>query len=147
MQHDLVRAFKDLMDSEISEEALDWVVLQIAVPTVHLEAIIHDIEALVCGEFLGHGAVHRVVRVSCFDQLCTMPHHEARSFEVSGHSSELELHVLVGRDRLAKLLPSLDVVRRSFDACSSASKTATRDVKTTTIESRESNLESLSLLA
>ena len=63
VHHNFVGAFEDLVDAQIPQESLNRVVLQVAIATMHLQAVIDDVEALVGGEFLGHGAVHGVVRV------------------------------------------------------------------------------------
>ena len=122
------------MNSEVSQESLDRVILEIAISTVHLEAVIDDIRALICGEFLGHSAVHGVVGVASRDEVGTVSNHESRGFEIGGHLGKLELDVLVGCYGLAKLLSTLDVVSSCLNACSSTTERATRDIQTTSIQ-------------
>lgn len=98
------------MHTQVSQESLDRVVLQVAISTVHLQAIVNDIKALVGGKFLGHCAVHGVVGVTGSDKICTMSNHQSGGLEVSSHPCELKLHVLVSRDGFSKLLPALNVV-------------------------------------
>lgn len=95
VHHDLVGAFKDLVDAEVSEEPLNGVVLEVAIATVHLQAVIDNVEALVRGKLLSHRAVHRVVRISGFDKASTMSDHESRCFKVGCHLCKLELDVLI----------------------------------------------------
>ena len=101
---------------------------------MHLEAVIDDIRALICGEFLGHSAVHGIVGVASRDEVGTVSNHESRGFEIGGHLGKLELDVLVGCNGLAKLLSTLDVVSGCLNACSSTTERATRDIQTTSIQ-------------
>jgi len=98
------------MHTQVSQESLDRVVLQVAISTVHLQAIVNDIKALVGGKFLGHSAVHGVVGVTGCDKICTMSNHQSGGLEVCSHSCELKLHILVSRDGFSKLLSALNVV-------------------------------------
>ena len=106
------------MHAQVTQESLNGVVLQVAVASVHLQAVVDDVEALVSGKLFGHGTVHRVVGISGLDQPGTMSDHQARCFEISCHLCELELQVLVGCNRLSKLLPSFDVLCGCLNACS-----------------------------
>ena len=124
------------MNTQVSQEPLDWVILQVAVPAMHLQTVIDDVPALVSSELLGHRAVHRVVRVLGHNQARTMPHHQARGFQVRRHPRQLELHVLVRGDWSAELLSTLDVVRGGVEARSSATKGTAGDVEATAIEAR-----------
>lgn len=77
MKHDLVCPFENLVDSEVSQDPLNGVVLKIAVAAVHLKGIIDNIEALVGRELLGHGAVHCVVGLLVCYAMCTVSHHKS----------------------------------------------------------------------
>ena len=134
MHHNLVCAFEDLMDTKISQVALNRIVLKVAVPTVHLEAIIDDVEALVRRKLLSHRTVHRVVGVTSIDEIGSMSYHQSGSLQVSGHFRKLELQVLVGSDWLSELLTSLNIVSRRLYASSGTSERATGDVKSTAVE-------------
>ena len=144
VHHDLVSSLEDLMDTEVSEEALNGVVLQVAISAVHLEAVVHDVEALVSGELFGHSAVHSVVGLLGGDHASTVSDHEPGGLQISCHSRKFKLKVLVGSDRSAKLLPALDVLSRGVDTGSSSSKRARSDVQSTAIKARQGNLESFS---
>jgi hypothetical protein len=133
VHHDLVGSFEDLVDSEITQEPLDGVILEVAVASVHLEAVVHDVEALVGRELLGHRAVHRVVGVLRCDQVGSMSYHKARSFKVSGHLRKLELEVLVVSDRSTELFSALDVLGGRLDTGRGSTKGAARDVQSATI--------------
>jgi len=76
MKHDLVCPFENLVDAEVSQDPLDGVVLKVAIAAVHLKGIIDNIEALIGGELLGHGAVHCVVGLSVCYAMCAMSHHK-----------------------------------------------------------------------
>ena len=110
------------MDAQISQEALNRVILQVAIPSMHLQTVVYDVEAFVSGEFLGHGTVHGVVWILCHNQISTMSYHQSGRLEISRHFCQLELQMLVRCDRFAKLLPSLDIIRGCLDAGSGASK-------------------------
>ena len=110
------------MNTQISQEALDRVILQVAVTSVHLQTIVHNVETFVSGELLCHGTVHSVVRISCHDQISTMSHHQSGCLKISRHFCQLELQMLVRCNRLAKLLSTLDVISGCLDAGSGASK-------------------------
>ena len=108
------------MHTQVAQESLNRVVLQVAVPTVHLQAIVNDEEALVGGEFLGHGTVHRVILSLLLDHARTVSHHHAGCFQISGHVSKLELQVLVGSQRRTELLTRLHILGGALNASSSA---------------------------
>jgi len=77
---------------------------------VHLESIVDNIEAFISGELLGHGTVHSIVFLSGLEHAGSMSDHKSTGFEISGHTSELELQVLVRRERSSELFTGLDVV-------------------------------------
>lgn len=110
------------MNAQISQEALDRVILKVAVTSVHLQTVIHDIETFVSGEFLCHGTVHSVVRISCHDQIGTMSHHQSGCLEIRRHFRQLELQMLVRCNRFAKLLSTLDVLCGCLNAGSGTSE-------------------------
>ena len=114
---------------------------------MHLQAVVDDVEALVSGKLLSHRAVHRVVRISSFNEFSTMSNHESGCFQISCHLRKLELDVLVVCDRLPELLSAFDVLCSGLNASSCASKRTARNVKSATIETRQSDLKALALLA
>ena len=95
MHHDFIGALEDLVDSQVPKEPLDRVLLQVPIPAMHLESIVHHIEALVGSYLLGHSTVHGIVRRLIGQKSRRMPHHQARALELDCHLSELELEVLV----------------------------------------------------
>lgn len=119
VHHDFVGAFENLMNSKISQESLNWVLLQISVPTVHLESIVDDVEALISGDFLGHSTVHGIIRLLLGKHTSSMPHHQSRAFQFNGHFSKLELQVLIICKGFSKLLSSLDIVLGNIETLSS----------------------------
>src|SRR5476649_325242 len=52
--HDLVGALEDLVHPKVAQVTLDGKVLQIAVATVQLQRVVHDVEADVGREAFGH---------------------------------------------------------------------------------------------
>ena len=75
MHHDFIGAFQNLVHAQIPQEPLNRVVLQVAVPTVHLQAVVCNVPTLVGGELLRHGAVHRVVGCLLGDEAGALPNH------------------------------------------------------------------------
>jgi len=120
VHHNLVGSFQNLVHSEVSQESLNGVVLKVAIAAVHLQTVVHNVEALVRRKLLSHGTVHRVLGVLLSDQPSPMSHHHATSFKIGCHLGKLKLKVLICSNRLAKLLPRLDIVGCTFDAGSSA---------------------------
>lgn len=110
------------MNAQISQEALDRVILQVTVTSVHLQTVVNNVETFVSGELLCHGTVHSVIWISCHDQISTMSHHQSRCLEISRHFCQLELQMLVRSNRLAELLSTLDVICSCLDAGSGAPK-------------------------
>jgi len=77
---------------------------------MHLKGVVDNIEAFISSELFGHGTVHSIVFLSGLEHAGSVSDHESTGFEVSGHASELELKVLVRRERSSELLTGLDVV-------------------------------------
>lgn len=51
------------MDTQVADEFLDAIIAEVAVAAVHLERVISDAGAELCGDFLGHGGVYSFVGV------------------------------------------------------------------------------------
>ena len=134
MKHDLVGSFKNLMNAQVTQEPLDRVVLQITVAAMHLQGIVDDVEALVGRELLGHGTLHRIIRLEVVETICAVANHQPTRLEVRRHFCELELNVLVGGKRLAELLPLLHVVCRNIEALGGTAERARGDVKSAAVE-------------
>lgn len=142
MEHDLVCSFEDLVDSEVSQDSLNGVVLEVAITSMHLKGVVHDVETLIRCKLLSHGAVHCVVRVSICDTVGAVSHHKSARLEVCGHFGELELNVLIVCQWPSKLLPLFDVISGDFQALGGTPNGATSNIKSATIESCKSDLES-----
>ena len=124
------------MNPQVAQEPLNRVVLQIAVPSVHLQAVIDNVEALVSGKLLGHRTVHRVVGLTLSDHSGPVTHHQTRSLQISCHLRKLELDVLVACNGRSKLFPLLDVLScRRYAGSRSAQRTASY-VQPAAIEAR-----------
>jgi len=61
MHHDFIGALEDLVYTEVPQEPLNRVLLEVAIPTMHLEGVIYNIETFICCYFLGHRAIHCVI--------------------------------------------------------------------------------------
>ena len=90
----LVGSFQDLIDPDVPEELFHRVVLEVAIPSVHLEGIIDNFEAVVRGEELGHAAQLHSVRVPIIQGQGCIPHHGPGGHQLSRHHGQLELVVL-----------------------------------------------------
>ena len=77
---------------------------------MHLQAIVHNVETLVCGKLFCHGTVHCVIRITRCDQIGTVSHHQSGCLEICRHFRQLELQMLVRCDGLAELLSALDIL-------------------------------------
>ena len=135
------------MNSQITQESLDWVILKIAISSMHLEGIVDDVETFVSGEFLGHCAVHGVVWVPTRYQVCTMSYHETTGLEIRSHSRQLELDVLVIAQWLTKLFTLLDIIFGNLKGFGSSTNRAACNIESATIKSGQSYLETLSSFA
>src|ERR1700722_6523543 len=62
--HDLVGAFEDLVDAQITQIALDREIPEIAVAAVQLQRLVGDVEPGIGGDALGHRAMQRRLRVA-----------------------------------------------------------------------------------
>ena len=131
------------MHTEVSEESLNRVFFQITVPTVHLESIIYDIITSVCGHFLRHRTIHRVVWSFIGQKSGSMSDNEPRRLKFDGHLGKLKLEVLIICKGATKLFPTLYVICCNVETLSSTTKRATGNVESSSIETRESNLETL----
>ena len=147
MHHNFIGSFEDLMDSEVTEESLDGVILEITVTTVELKRIIDNVKALISGELLGHGAVHGVVWVLVSHAHSSVSYHKTRSLKINSHLCKLELHMLIGSQWLSKLLSLLDVSGGEIQAFSGTSEGATGNVKSSTVKAGKCNLKTLSSLS
>ena len=71
----LVCSFQNLIDPDVPKELFHRVILQVAVPAVHLQRIVDNLKAVVSGEELGHAAkLHSVLMSAVQGQSC-VPHH------------------------------------------------------------------------
>lgn len=143
MQHDFVGALQDLVNSQVPQNSLNRVILQVAVASVHLKSLVYDVEAFVSCEFLGHCAVHSVVRFLIGDAVGSMAHHQSTCLQVGGHSSKLKLDILVGTEGLAELLSLFYVFLCYFQRFSRSSERARCDVQTPPVKAAHPNFESL----
>ena len=136
MKHYLIGAFKNLMDAEVAKDSLDWVVLKVAVTTVHLERVVHNVKAFVGCEFFGHGTIHCVVRITLHNTIRSMSHHKSTSLKICRHFSKLKLNILIGSQRLPKLFSLFHIIFCNLKTLGSSTERATRDIEATTIKTR-----------
>src|SRR3954447_20418304 len=111
---DLGGSLADQQQRRVAVEALDLVLLRVAVATVDAEAFFDAVLAGLRGEELGHpgleiGALAGVLHSRRFAG------DEAGGLELGRHVGELELDRLVGGDRLAEGLPFLAVAEGELE--------------------------------
>jgi hypothetical protein len=94
--HDCVGSLQNSVDSHIAEEALDGVIFQVSVSSVHLKRIVGDFEGLVAREELGHGTVDGGLRVLLVQHTRCVPHQQLASIQFGRHVRQFELQGLYG---------------------------------------------------
>lgn len=134
MHHDFVGSLQNLVNTEVSQESLDGVVLQVPITSMELESIVHNVKTLVGGELLGHGAIHGLKWIVVPDGDGTVSDHQTRSFEVGGHLGKLELNVLVATDWLIKLLPLSGVLSGDVQALGCTTEGTACNVESSSIK-------------
>ena len=145
VKHDFVGSFEDLMDAEIAKDTLNWVVLEVAIATVHLEGVVDDIKTFVSRKFFCHCTIHGIIRIPSHNTIRPMPNHKSTRFKICSHLSQLKLKILIGRKWRSKLLPLFDIFLCNFQTFGSPTERATSNVESTTVEAWECNFETLTL--
>src|SRR6476659_3087863 len=130
---DLGGSLADQQQRRVAVEALDLVLLGVAVAAVDAEAFLDAVLAALRGEELGHarlqvGALAGVLHPRRFAG------DEAGGLELSRHVGELELDRLVVGDRLAEGLPFLAVAERQLQGALGDSDAAGGDVDPADLE-------------
>src|SRR5436305_1933814 len=111
---DLGRALADQEQRSVAVEALDLVLLRVAVAAVDAERVLHDLLAGLRGEQLRHAGLE-VGALAGVLQPRGLAGEEACRLHLGGHVRELELDRLVLRDRLAEGLALLGVAQRELE--------------------------------
>src|SRR3989440_11350861 len=106
---DLVRALVDLRDLGVAQEALDRVLLDVAVAAEHLDGLDGDRHRRVRAEQLGHRGVLAHVAVAAIHLRAGLVEQLPARGALRLHVGELELDRLERGDRLAELLALLGV--------------------------------------
>src|SRR3954471_4169478 len=130
---DLRGSLADQQQRRVAVEALDLVLLRVAVAAVDAEAFFDAVLAGLRGEELGHpglevGALAGVLHPRCFAG------DEAGGLELGRHIGELELDRLVGGNRLAEGLPFLAVAEGQLQRPLSDADAAGGDVDAADLE-------------
>src|SRR3954454_5654741 len=105
---DVGRALADEQHRRLAVEALDLVLLGVAVAAVDAERVLDDLLAVLAGEVLGHPGLD-VVALAGVLLARRHDHHRVGRLDLGGHLRKAELHGLVLRDRLAERLTLLRV--------------------------------------
>src|SRR5215472_2163430 len=74
--HDLVGAFKDLVDAHVAQIALDREILQIAVAPKELQRLVADVKPGIGRKALGHRTMCRRLRIAPVEARGSALHHE-----------------------------------------------------------------------
>src|SRR4051794_5227391 len=111
---DLRRALADQQQRRVAVQALDLVLLGVAVAAVDAERVLHDLLAGLRGEQLRHAGLE-VRALAGVLQARGLAGEEASGLDLRGHVRELELDRLVLRDRLAERLALLRVAQRELE--------------------------------
>src|SRR3954447_1886736 len=120
----------DLADQEegrVPVEALDLVLLRVAVAAVDAERVLHDLLAGLRGEQLRHAGLE-VRALAGVLEAGGLAGEEACGLDLGRHVRELELDRLVLRDRLAERLWRLRVTERQLERARGDADAAGRDV-------------------
>ena len=135
------------MDAKVAPEALDRIILQIAVAAVKLQRAVDDRRAGVGGEALGHGREAGLVGRVGGDLGRGDVEQVARRLELGFHVGERELGLLEIGDRRAELLALLGVIDRFVEAALGAAERAGADVEPPAVEAHHRDAEAFALAA
>src|SRR5581483_6470365 len=130
---DLGRSLADQEQRRVAVEALDLVLLRVAVAAVDAEGLLDDLLARLRGEELRHprlevGALARVLHARRLER------EHPRRLDLRRHVGELELDRLVLGDRLAERLALLAVAERQLERALGDADAAGGDVDAPDLE-------------
>ena len=145
--HDLVGPLEDLVDAEVTEQALDGVIHQIAVAAVELKGAIDDRHAGVGRQPLGHRGELGLGRRAGLDLRGGGVEQRARRLQLGLHVGELELRRLEVADRLAELGPAAGIGDRLVQGSLRAAEAARADVEAPAVQALHGDGETLALVA
>lgn len=122
--HHLVGALENAVHTRIAQEHVHLVVLQVAVSSVQLQAVVNDLEALVCRVQLGHGTVACHIGVALVQHCCSLTNHQAGGKKARGHIGELKLSMLEVSQGLVELLAHFDMLHCGLNRSLGSTQTA-----------------------
>src|SRR5258707_6204274 len=102
--HHLVGAFEDLVYAQVAQDALDWVIAQVAVAAVKLQTAIHHRKTGIGGKPLGHGGKPRCAALAPIEGVRRPVEHQARCLELGRIVSDAEAERLEISEPGAELL-------------------------------------------
>lgn len=85
------------MDSEVSDDSLNRIFVQIPVSSMDLESVVCDVKAHISCVLLGHRGIDHFVlfcALSIVDDRGRLPDYKSGSSKVGGHVCKFELDVL-----------------------------------------------------
>src|SRR6185437_4978630 len=130
---DLGRPLADQQQRRVAIDALDLVLLGVAVATVDAQALLGAEAARLRGEQLRHAGLH-VRALAGVLHRCGTAHEQPRGVDLGGHVGELELDRLVLGDRLAERLALLGVFHGQLERALGEPHAARRDVDPAEVE-------------
>ena len=135
------------MDAQVAPEALDRIVLQIAVAAVELERPVDDRRAAVGREPLRHGREARLVRRILRHLHRRRVEQHPRRLQLGLHVGEGELGVLEIGDGLAELLAVLRIGDRLVETALRPAQRTGADIEPTAVQPHHRDAEALALAA
>src|SRR6476661_7204028 len=130
---DLGGSLADQQQRRVAVEALDLVLLRVAVAAVDAEALLDALLAGLRGEELGHAGLEVGADAGVL-HLRRFAGDQAGRLDLGGHVGELELDRLVGGDRLAEGLALLAVAEGQLQGALGDADAAGGDVDATDLE-------------
>src|SRR6476469_5160000 len=143
---DVGRALADEQHRRLAVEALDLVLLGVAVAAVDAEAVLDDLRAVLGRKVLRHAGLE-VVALAGVLLAGGLDHHLVRGLDLDGHVGEAEEHGLVVDDLLAEGLALLGVGDAELESPSRDTTSAGSDVDTADLDAVHHLVEALARLA
>ena len=92
--HDLIRAFKDLMDPQIAHDLLNAIIGKVSVAAMELQALVRNAAAGFRSQLFGHGAEFGGIRGAGVELPGRVSEERSRGLEIDLHIREPELQRL-----------------------------------------------------
>ena len=134
------------MDPQVTDDAFDVVVGEVAIAAVDLQGVVGDLEGGVGDEAFGHGAPAGRVRGLAVESAGGFVEHDAGGLKFGFHVGQLELDALEIGDGLAELLAVLRVSDGLVERELGAAEGAGGDVEAPAIEAGHREAEAVAFL-